>query len=83
MKKLADFLGQEKLADFLGQEKSADFLVGGEIFWWDTSFRILENGLLSQMTSELFRIKFIFMTIMQYHYHNTIKDKVKDITEEM
>ena len=29
----------KKSADFFGQEKSADFFVGGEIVWWDTSFR--------------------------------------------
>ena len=31
----------KKSADFFGQEKSADFFVGGEIVWWDTSFRLL------------------------------------------
>ena len=40
---------------------------------------IFDNGLLSQMTSELFRIKCIFMKIMQQRYHNSIKGKVKGI----
>ena len=39
VKKSADFFGQEKSADIFGQEKSADIFVGGEIVWWDTSFR--------------------------------------------
>ena len=41
--KLTDNLKKKlliKLADFFGQEKSADFVVGGEIVWWDTSFRL-------------------------------------------
>ena len=29
----------KKSADFFYQETSADFLVGGEIVWWDTSLR--------------------------------------------
>ena len=42
---------------------------------------IFDNGLLSQMTSELLWIKCIFMKIMQKH-HNTIKCKVKGISEK-
>ena len=42
---------------------------------------ILDNRVLSQRTSELVRIKCIFMKIMQQHYHYTIKGKVKSITE--
>ena len=34
------------------------------------------------MTSKLFRIKCIFMKIMQQHYHSTIYCKVKGITEK-
>ena len=29
----------EKSVDFFCLERSADFFVGGEIVWWDTSFR--------------------------------------------
>ena len=33
----------KKLADFFGLERSADSFVGGEIVWWDTSFRELSE----------------------------------------
>ena len=43
---------------------------------------ILNNGFASQRTSKLFRIKCIFMKIMQQHYQSTIYCKVKGIIEE-
>ena len=48
-----------------------------QILWF------FDNGSLSHMTSKLFRIKSIFMKIMHQHYHNTIKGKVKGISEIM
>ena len=47
-----------------------------EILW------IFDNGLLSQMTFKLFRIKCIFMKIMQQHYHITIYCNVRGSTEK-
>ena len=43
---------------------------------------IFDNRLLLQMTSKLFRIKCIFMKIMQQHYHSTIYCKVRSRTEK-
>ena len=39
-------------------------------------------GCYHKMNSELFKIKCIFMKIMQQHYHDTIKGKVKCISEK-
>ena len=45
-----------KSADFFGPEKSADFLVGGEIVWWDTSFK--GHGALSNLRKGHFTVFF-------------------------
>ena len=45
------------------------------------TLRILNNKFLSQRTSKLFRIKCIFMKIMQQHDQSTIIFKEKGITE--
>ena len=42
---------------------------------------IFNNDFLSQRTSKLFRIKCIFMKIMQQHYQSNIIFKEKGITE--
>ena len=44
---------------------------------------IFDNGLLSQTTSEVYRIKCIFIKIIKQHYLiNTMKGKVKGTSEE-